>query len=104
MESEGGGVLRGLESTPKEVLLNFLGVQLPLAGGQTPLTPLPVKYSPGRMLQYIAVAVCCRHNFLKALCESSVADIWVGQIIWRQNPQSTPTNQAVTCPFVGCVQ
>ena len=44
------GVLRGLESTPKEVLQNFLGGQLPLAGGQTPLTPpppWPVKYSPG---------------------------------------------------------
>ena len=34
-----------LESTPKEVLQNFLGGQLPLVGGQT-LWPPPVKYSP----------------------------------------------------------
>jgi len=36
------GVLRGLESTPKEVLQNFLGGQLPL-GGQTPRDPRQIQ-------------------------------------------------------------
>ena len=36
-------MLGELESTPKEVLQNLLGGQLPLAGDQTPITP--VKYS-----------------------------------------------------------
>ena len=43
-----GFFIGGLESTPKEVLQNFLvGGQLPLAGGgSNPLTP-PVKNNPG---------------------------------------------------------
>jgi len=60
------GILRGIRVDPtKEVLQNFLGGQLPLAGAKPP-DPPPVKYSPGRWSRPTVAATgvdnCFRFN------------------------------------------